>query len=55
MADFVGSVVAAALIAAGSVVLYIDQRVRVEGIDLEMAFSTAFPERSYRVTSVVDR
>lgn len=55
VADFVGSVVAAALIAAASVVLYIDQRVRVEGIDLEMAFSTAFPEPSYRAASVVDR
>ena len=40
--DLIGAVVATSFVAASSTVLYLDLRVRREGIDLEMAMSHAF-------------
>jgi len=41
--DVIGSVVALSFVAASSVVLYLDLRVRREGIDLRMAIDNTFP------------
>jgi len=42
VADFAGTVASTAFVAATSTVLYLDLRVRREGIDLDMAMSRAF-------------
>ena len=44
--DVVGSIIALAFIASASVVLYLDLRVRREGLDLGFAISQAFPGRA---------
>lgn len=48
VSEFIGAVAATALIAAVSTVLYLDLRVRSEGIDLEMAMVDAFAPRTAR-------
>jgi len=45
--DVVGSVIAMAFIAAASVVLYLDLRVRREGIDLKIAIAQTFPKPKF--------
>ncbi len=51
ISDVVGSVVAAAFVASAAVVLYLDLRVRREGIDLDLAIRTTFPRNKARQVS----
>ena len=44
--DLLAAVISTAFVAAASTVLYLDLRVRREGIDLDMAMSRAFTLRS---------
>jgi hypothetical protein len=48
VADVIASVVVTAFVAAVSTILYLDLRVRREGIDLDMAMTLAFAPRSGR-------
>ena len=45
--DVIGSIVALAFVASASVVLYLDLRVRREGLDLSFALAKAFPARKH--------